>query len=149
MKVTKEVTFDAAHMLSGYEGKCHNLHGHTYKVQVSYDGPIESDKHKSSCGMVVDYNELKELMSVELEPFDHAIIFSSEEYRSEAESELFAWAQKYGMNVYIVPGKSTSECMAKCILDRLSEYYIFREGILSVRLWETPTSFCEVSNEGN
>ena len=40
MKVTKEVTFDSAHMLSNYSGKCQNLHGHTYKLQVTVEGPI-------------------------------------------------------------------------------------------------------------
>lgn len=37
MKVTKEITFDVAHILSYYEGKCANLHGHTYKLQVTLE----------------------------------------------------------------------------------------------------------------
>lgn len=43
MKVTKEITFDSAHMLSNYEGKCSNLHGHTYKLQVTLKGDVRNE----------------------------------------------------------------------------------------------------------
>ena len=33
-KIAKEFNFDMAHMLDGHDGKCKNLHGHTYKLQV-------------------------------------------------------------------------------------------------------------------
>ena len=51
MKVTREMTFDSAHMLSNYVGRCHNLHGHTYKLQVTLEGEVET-------GMVVDFQTL-------------------------------------------------------------------------------------------
>ena len=40
MKITKEITFDSAHMLSNYNGKCNNLHGHTYKLQIEVEGDV-------------------------------------------------------------------------------------------------------------
>ena len=137
MKVTKEVTFDSAHMLSNYQGKCANLHGHTYKLQVSVEAPLQ-DKGNEEC-MVMDFNNLKNVIDTVTRAFDHAIIFSDTAYRNEAENALLNWADKYGMNYVIISaGKSTSECIADEIKSRIPVTNV------SVRVWETPTSFAEV-----
>lgn len=141
MKVTKEVTFDSAHMLSHYSGKCHNLHGHTYKLQVSLEGKLSSDGNDES--MVMDFNELKQYMDSVVDMFDHAIIFSDKEHRSEAENALMEWADKYSMNYIVIPGKCTSECMVKYIEQQILEIVDMYEVTVGVRLWETPTSFAE------
>ena len=53
--VTKHIDFDAAHVLpEGYNGKCRNLHGHTYKAYVTLTGP----RNSSEFGMVVDFKLL-------------------------------------------------------------------------------------------
>lgn len=143
MKVTKEVTFDSAHMLSNYQGKCENLHGHTYKLQVTIDQPLQSEGNEEC--MVMDFNTLKEAIDFVVEAFDHAIIFSDAGYRSEAENALMDWADKYGMNYVIISaGKSTSECIATEIKSRISCYLAeIPVPDISVRIWETPTSFAE------
>ena len=144
MKVTKEVTFDSAHMLSNYQGKCENLHGHTYKLQVSVDAPLHSEGNEEC--MVMDFNNLKNAIDTVTVAFDHAIIFSDTTYRGEAEDALLNWADKYGMNyVVIYAGKSTSECIATEIKERLSRYLVGVSMLnITVRVWETPTSFAEV-----
>lgn len=143
MKVTKEVTFDSAHMLSNYKGKCENLHGHTYKLQVTIDQPLQSEGNEEC--MVMDFNTLKKAIDFVTEAFDHAIIFSDAAYRSEAENALMDWADKYGMNYVIISaGKSTSECIAIEIKSRISCYLAeIPTPSISVRIWETPTSFAE------
>ena len=143
MKVTKEVTFDSAHMLSNYQGKCANLHGHTYKLQVSIEAPLQS-KGNEEC-MVVDFNNLKNVIDTITNAFDHAIIFSDIGYRSEAENALMDWADKYGMTYVIISaGKSTSECIATEIKSRISCYFAeIPVPDITVRVWETPTSFAE------
>lgn len=143
MKVTKEVTFDSAHMLSNYQGKCENLHGHTYKLQVSVEAPLHSEGNEEC--MVIDFNNLKNAIDAVTGAFDHAIIFSDTTYRGEAENALLNWADKYGMNyVVIYAGKSTSECIATEIKARLSRYLVdVSMPNITVRVWETPTSFVE------
>lgn len=141
MKVTKEVTFDSAHMLSNYGGKCRNLHGHTYKLQVSVEGPIAAEGNEEY--MVTDFNNLKSVLNTVTECFDHAIIFSDDHLRGEAENALLEWAQKYSMNYIILPGaKSTSEYIASYIKAQVE--YAYPTKSVSVKLWETPTSFAEV-----
>ena len=52
LSVTKIVKFDAAHWLPNHEGKCKNLHGHTWKVEIEVSGQMET-------GMIIDFSELK------------------------------------------------------------------------------------------
>ncbi|MBN2251712.1 MAG: 6-carboxytetrahydropterin synthase QueD [Candidatus Altiarchaeota archaeon] len=66
MRVCREFYFDASHYLPGYKGKCEQFHGHTYRLEVSVEGPIGDD------GMVLDFNELKEVVNTTvLEKLDH------------------------------------------------------------------------------
>lgn len=140
MKVTKEVTFDSAHMLSNYKGKCRNLHGHTYKLQVSVEGPIAAEGNEEY--MVTDFNNLKSVLNTVTECFDHTIIFSDDHLRGEAENALLEWAQKYEMSYIILPAaKSTSEYIASYIKAQVECAYPTKR--VSVKLWETPTSFAE------
>lgn len=107
MTISKDIKFDCAHMLSKYEGKCANLHGHTYHGTVTIEGDVS---RKTS--MVVDYNTIKEVVDT----FDHAVIFSATEERNAAEAELYDWARRYKMRrVELVHGKSTAEVLAKNI----------------------------------
>ena len=70
MIVSKTVKFDAAHLLPYYEGKCQNLHGHTWKVEVAVEGPVNK-----KTGMVVDFSWLKYLLNTEVvEKFDHTYL---------------------------------------------------------------------------
>lgn len=67
--VTKEFTFEAAHKLNNYEGKCANLHGHTYRLHVTAQGSIRKN------GMVLDFVELKQIVSEKvLDKVDHTYL---------------------------------------------------------------------------
>lgn len=146
--VTKEATFDCAHMLTGHEGLCKNLHGHTYKVQVSVTGrPLTEGP---SMGMIIDFKHLKRAMQeVIISQFDHAVIFSDIKYRGQAENALYVWAVSEGMRYVILPERTTAENMAKFFKKRIFEYLVEELELhnitdVSIRLYETPTSYAEV-----
>lgn len=150
--ISKEMTFDCAHMLSGHSGKCANLHGHTYKVQVLLkDEPIQRVGDTSN-EMVMDFADLKQMMTeVIMDSFDHAVIFSGVEYRNKAEMDLFTWAIKNGMRLVELPCRTTAESMAQYIAQSIKQKYeeagVTNENMpaaIGVRLWETPTSCVEV-----
>lgn len=154
MRVTKEVTFDAAHMLSKYNGPCCNLHGHTYKLQVSFereDGEIVRTEGHQYRGMVMDFRELNTTINSVIKIYDHAIIFGGEDARSATEEALLDWAIKYSMNFVVMEsGRSTCENILWDILNRMEQalrqqqgLYGNKHAIISGKLWETPTSFCE------
>lgn len=147
-RVTKEVTFDCAHMLSGHQALCKNLHGHTYKVQITVIGdPIMEGP---SVSMILDFKYLKEaIQKVIMDKFDHAVIFSSEDFRNPAEEELYTWAQKYGMRHFVMTGRTTAEQMAHYFSQKMEEYLKDELGMENVyecicRVYETPTSYAEV-----
>lgn len=140
-KVTKEITFDCAHMLSNYDGKCNNLHGHTYKVRVQLEGDLKTEG--SQRDMIVDFNKLKEAMqSVIMDKFDHALVISGDGLREEAEDELLDWAIKYNKKYFVMPRRTTAEQMAQFIKIEMQEYFK-SEYEISVQVWETPTSYAE------
>ncbi|MFA5854886.1 MAG: 6-carboxytetrahydropterin synthase QueD [Candidatus Gracilibacteria bacterium] len=67
MQISKEFKFSAAHFLTKYHGKCEKLHGHTYKLRVTFEGAVKDD------GMVVDFVEIGELVRERvLAKYDHA-----------------------------------------------------------------------------
>lgn len=134
LTISKDIKFDCAHMLSNYEGKCANLHGHTYHGTVTLTGDVNPET-----GMLVDYNDIKNLV----DKFDHAILFSQLEYRSPAEAELFKWAYKNGMKYVKMPyGKTTAETIARTMIQMFkTEFPQVVE--VNVRLSETDGSWVE------
>ncbi|MCQ2297726.1 MAG: 6-carboxytetrahydropterin synthase [Bacteroidales bacterium] len=77
LRLTKEFSFDMAHALTGYDGKCRNIHGHTYHLFVTVEGEPLDDQASPKDGMVVDFNQLKQIVNDKIvEPFDHALVLS-------------------------------------------------------------------------
>ena len=138
MRLSKRFTFDAAHMLSRYNGKCANLHGHTYHVEVDIVGHTDGD-------ILVDFNDIKNFF----DEYDHAIIFAGDDVRCEAEEELLDWAKTYDYRYTKMPKnqRPTAENMARFMADKL---YIAtkKDGVtaVSIRLWETPSSYAEATS---
>ena len=114
MTISKDIKFDCAHMLSNYEGKCANLHGHTYHGTITLEGDVDPETD-----MLLDYNRIKQAV----DKFDHAIVFSSQDVRNEAENKLHEWAVNYGMKYLVLyTGKSTAEGIAECIATDLIQF---------------------------
>lgn len=66
MRISKEFTFEASHILPRHPGKCHRLHGHSYKVTVGVDCTIDPKS-----GFVMDYGDLKSIVSPFIDRLDH------------------------------------------------------------------------------
>jgi 6-pyruvoyltetrahydropterin/6-carboxytetrahydropterin synthase len=68
-EVTVEETFAAGHALRGYRGKCENVHGHNYKVQVTLEGA-----QLDAVGLLVDFVEVKRILHAAVERLDHQFL---------------------------------------------------------------------------
>ena len=135
--VTKTVKFDAAHILTNHQGLCKNLHGHTYRVDVSVSQP---DNDRSD--MVIDFKDLKQLATeVVCDRFDHAFIYNTE---SAGEREIAAVVEKHGMRTVAIPFRSTAENLAQLFFNDLAARI---PGLSSVRVWETADSCAEYSRK--
>lgn len=138
VKISKEFSFDIAHMLDGHDGKCRNLHGHTYRLQVEVSGPLHADGPKA--GMVMDYADLKMVVKQHvLDPMDHAFLYDT---TSARETQVATLLQQLDSRVYGVAQRTTAENMACHIFETLRAQGL---PVSLVRLWETPTSCCEYS----
>ena len=104
MVITKDFSFEAAHMLSNYSGPCSNLHGHSYTGRITLSGPVDDDT-----GMILDFNRIKNV----IQAYDHATLFSDEKIRDVAEEALLKWCQEWGMKHVIIKWfKCTAEHIA-------------------------------------
>jgi len=123
--VSKEFTFDAAHHLHCYEGKCKNLHGHTYKVVFGISGFVDE------IGLVIDFGDIKEIWKQEIETYlDHR-------YLNETLPKMNTTAENMVVWIY--------EKMKESLNKRSEKYNDLR--VEFVRLYETPTSYAEVRRE--
>jgi 6-pyruvoyltetrahydropterin/6-carboxytetrahydropterin synthase len=119
-----EFTFDAAHFIEGYDGKCSKLHGHTYKVHMKAKShKLNPSKYLKTPDMVCDFNELKWAgKSEEKGGLDHTHL-----------NEQLTVA-------------TTAERIAEFIHSETKKR--IPEGIdLTVTIWETPTSWVEFTDQ--
>lgn len=131
--VTKTIRFDAAHILTNHQGLCKNLHGHTYRVDVSV-----AQGSGDTRDMVIDFKDLKRIASeVVCERFDHAFIYNTE---SAGEREIAAVVEKNGMRTVAIPFRSTAENLAKLFFGELKARI---PGLSAVKVWETADSCAE------
>jgi 6-pyruvoyltetrahydropterin/6-carboxytetrahydropterin synthase len=86
-EVSVEHTFAAGHALRNYRGKCENVHGHNYKVQVIVRG-----ERLDKTGMLADFVELKRLLRAISEPLDHVFLNDIEPFNElNPSAENIAW----------------------------------------------------------
>ena len=131
--VTKTVKFDAAHVLTNHQGLCKNLHGHTYRVDIS--GTQAED---DASDMVIDFKDLKKIATeIICDRFDHAFVYNT---KSEGETEIAAVVERYGMRTVALPFRSTAENMARMFFEELKARI---SGVSSVKVWETADSCAE------
>jgi 6-pyruvoyltetrahydropterin/6-carboxytetrahydropterin synthase len=146
IRITKEFSFETGHALYGYDGKCRNVHGHSYKLAVTVIGKPISDTNNVKFGMVIDFGDLKKIVKEEIvDVFDHATVFNKNTPHVELAKEL----ENRGHNVLLVNYQPTSEMMvidfAKKIKNRLPDNIKLH----SLKLRETDTSFAEWFSSDN
>lgn len=141
LTVTKEFTFDCAHILSNHEGHCSNLHGHTYRLEVTATSNMI--REGSSEGMIVDFKDLKNIVKdIIVDKFDHSFLFW--EKGSRAEKEIADIVEKYSMKIVKLKQRPTAENIALFIINKLNEH--LRDSslkIVRVKLYETQSSYAE------
>lgn len=132
--ITRECSFDAAHLLTGHGGQCRNLHGHTYHVTVELS---DASAHLGSQpdDMVMDFKDLKRVMQEALvAPLDHAFIYDE---TSSVEIDIAETLTRHGLRVYPLPFRSTSENLARHFFGLLREKGL---PVSAVSVSETPAS---------
>ena len=140
IRITKQFNFETGHALYGYDGKCRNVHGHSYKLSVTVLGtPIDDSSHVKF-GMVIDFTDLKKIVKEEIvDQFDHATVFN----KNTPHVELAKLLSDRGHHVILVDYQPTSEMMVIDFAERIQSRLPKNIQLFSIKLQETETSFAE------
>ncbi|MDG1682431.1 MAG: 6-carboxytetrahydropterin synthase [Flavobacteriaceae bacterium] len=147
IRITKRFSFEAGHALYGYDGKCKNLHGHSYKLSVTVIGTPITDKTNPKFGMVIDFTDLKRIVTEEIvDKFDHATIFN----KNTPHVKLAKTLKDEGHNVLLVDYQPTTECMVTDFARKITKRLPINLKLHSLKLQETESSYAEwVSADNN
>jgi len=136
-----EIEFDMAHYLSGYNGKCANIHGHRYRL-IAKVSSEELHQEGQLKGMVDDFTNIKKVLKKIHDLFDHKLILEDNK-----DGRLVAAAlQEAGpvFEIMFVPYRPTAEEMSRDIYQQLKKAGI---NVTEVELFETPTNSCIYTEE--
>lgn len=140
IRITKQFSFETGHALYGYDGKCKNVHGHSYKLSVTVIGQPISDNSNVKFGMVIDFSDLKKIVKEEIvDVFDHATVFN----KNTPHVELAAELKNRGHHVILVDYQPTSENMVTDFSQKIKNRLPVGIRLHSLKLQETDTSFAE------
>jgi len=140
IRITKQFTFETGHALYGYDGKCRNVHGHSYKLSVTVIGKPISDSNNVKFGMVIDFSDLKKIVKNEIvDVFDHATVFNKNTPHVELAKEL----QDRGHDVLLVDYQPTSEMMVIDFAAKIKKQLPATIQLHSLKLQETESSYAE------
>ena len=140
IRITKQFSFETGHALYGYDGKCRNVHGHSYKLSVTVSGKPITDNTNVKFGMVIDFGDLKKIVKQEIvDLFDHATVFNKNTPNVELAKELI----DRGHHVLLVDYQPTSEMMVIDFAKKIKARLPKNIKLHSIKLQETDTSFAE------
>lgn len=146
IRITKQFTFETGHALYGYDGKCRNVHGHSYKLAVTVIGTPIEDTTNVKYGMVIDFGDLKKIVKEEVvDIFDHATVFNKNTPHIELAKEL----SERGHDVILVDYQPTSENMVIDFADKIKNRLPENLKLYSLRLQETDSSYAEWHQSDN
>jgi len=140
MEITQQIEWDMGHRITNHRSKCHNLHGHRYKLEICLQGELISETRASDEGMVMDFGDVKKIaMKYVHDQFDHGFMIW------EKDLILFNFfKQNFHLKHVIVPFIPTAENISHHIFNVLDKHYIHKYKtnlqLSYVRLWETPNS---------
>lgn len=139
VRVTKEFSFEAAHALWKHDGKCENIHGHSYWLSVTVCGePLNKKKHPKD-GMLIDFSALKKIIhdSV-IDIFDHVLILNT-----NMEEENIRQLMSFNKRIMVVDYQPTSENLIVDFAGRIQSKLPSEIKLYSLKLQETAASYVE------
>ena len=137
LRITKEFRFEGAHALMDYDGKCRHIHGHSYRLMITVEGVPSLREGDPKIGMIVDFGDLKDIVETHIvKHFDHALLLRRNAPLAEEISGAY-------QNVLLLDFQPTCEQLTLHFADILKKIITIPNSLYSVRLYETPTSWCE------
>ena len=133
--LSKDFRFESAHRLAdGYEGKCKNIHGHSWNGRIT----IQCEK-LDKFGFAIDYSDIKKIIKPIEDKYDHSLLLNIND------REIIELCEKNNFSYTAFDGNPTSEFIAKIIYDlvklKLKDKFPDTK-LMSIEIMETCTSSC-------
>lgn len=138
-KLVTESSFDAAHFLTDYHGKCENLHGHRWRVVATIATP-ELQKSGTCKDMVVDFGVFKAAVRELTESFDHTFIVEE----GSLSDQTIACLHEEGFTLRMMPFRTTAENLAQYFFGALEEQGL---PVSEIAVYETPNNCAVYSRD--
>lgn len=133
-----------AHALTGHSGKCRNIHGHRYKLTVTYIGTPNNISGHQCEGMVEDFGVINELLKKEVtDVFDHSLVLAETKGQSFKKSLDEIYDPQTPIKLIITPFQPTAENLLVNILSRLNGKLDDHVKLVSLKLYESENSCAE------
>lgn len=130
--MTRRIEFDAGHRVTQHGGKCKNLHGHRYVVDITIEGAVQQD------GMILDFGAVKAWVGDWVDQhLDHGVLL-----HAVNDAALIEFARAQGWKVYEMDVEPTAENIAKVILWQASQLLPDHK-VVGVRVYETPNCWAD------
>ncbi|MGU3376202.1 6-pyruvoyl trahydropterin synthase family protein [Chryseobacterium sp. M5A1_1a] len=146
IRITKIFTFETAHVLYNYDGKCKNMHGHSYKLFVTVKGKPINDIENPKNGMVVDFGDIKSIVKSEIvDVWDHSVLLNALTPHKELGDDL----EQRGHKVIYCSFQPTCENMLYAIAAKVKSRLPEGISLAYLKLHETENSYGEWFAEDN
>lgn len=131
-QLTIEQSFDSAHFLADYRGKCGNIHGHRWRVLLEIESEtLQEDAQER--GMCVDFSVLKEELKEIVDRLDHNFLIE----KGTLQEKTMAVLSEEGFSVVELPFRPTAENFARYFYELLEEK---GHPVSMVKVYETPNN---------
>jgi len=126
-----------AHALENYHGMCKNIHGHTYRLEVTVKGEPNQEEHSPNRGMIIDFSDLKKIIEEKIiSLWDHALMLNN-----RSNPELLSLLQKNYEKIILVDFQPTTENMICYLATEIKTILPPDIQLYSIKLKETENSY--------
>jgi 6-pyruvoyltetrahydropterin/6-carboxytetrahydropterin synthase len=132
MKIAKEFRWEMGHRLPEHFGQCKNIHGHSYKMMVEFEGKIDEQ------GMIIDYYDVEKIINPIIEKLDHAFMVNKND------KVVIEFLKKMKSKKVVVDFQSTAENICVYILNEVKKTDLPKNvKAIKVRVYETVHDYAE------
>lgn len=132
MKIAKEFRWEMGHRLPEHFGLCKNIHGHSYKMIVEFEGELDKNQ------MVIDYYDVEKIINPVIEKLDHSFMVNVED------KIVLEFLDKMNSKKVIVDFNSTAENICNYLLSEIKKCSLPSNiSSIRVRVYETQFDYAE------
>jgi len=132
MKIAKKFRWEMGHRLPDHFGLCKNIHGHSYKMIVEFEGELDKNQ------MVIDYYDVEKIINPVIEKLDHSFMVNKDD------KMVFEFLEKINSKKVVVDFLATAENICLYLLNEIKKCKLPANiSTVTVRIFETQFDYAE------